>query len=125
MDTIYFGIADGFVHEFLMNGKRLLKFTPQDVCPWTKSDFTSELASPGSPQGTAWLHYKDGWTAVGVSDYTGDSSENSRSIFIIDSEEATIDQVMAASLWHHQKFVNRVGPLNLVKVIDWNNKRIT
>lgn len=63
----------------LPDGRRSNPYGPFGSCP------DGTLCPKGNQyQGKAWLHHKDGWTAIGLWDRTGDARGNSNSNFIVE-----------------------------------------
>lgn len=50
--------------------------------PWGDSIDSTKISPAYGRQGDAYMHYKDGWTALAIVDRTGDSRPGSRSVFI-------------------------------------------
>jgi len=61
-------------------------------------------------QGSARLHHLDGWSAVGVHDYTEDSRSNCNANFLVPQPDLTMDQVLEIAAEHMPQLVERIGP---------------
>ena len=74
--------------------------------PWKYCSLDSTLCptDPKQPEGLAWLHHKDGWTAISFWDRSGDSRRNSNSAFLTEgtytfTEMLDISKIQFPDIW--------------------------
>jgi hypothetical protein len=102
--VFYFGCLDNGHHLYDADGEMMYR---QIETPW--GEHPDGVLCPderlGQLQGKALLHQKDGWTAIGFWDRTGDSRPGSNSAFMVRGT-FTFDEIcrLAAAqfptVWH-------------------------
>ena len=69
--------------------------------------------SSDKKQGAARVHHVDGWTILGIHDYTGDSRGNSNATFTIEGV-FTVQEMLAIAREKFPKLMTRVGQITEV-----------
>jgi hypothetical protein len=88
--VVYFGCRGSVGHYlWLPNGRQPDRDDPifgsNAAGPFRRLDGTLTPRET-TKQSTAAIHHRDGWTALGIHDYTVDSRGNSNSVFVMDSD---------------------------------------
>jgi hypothetical protein len=122
--VFYFGFYDGGHRLIDKNGD---SFYGNDVStPWGSHPDATLLEAPlvlrkvdenegMQPEGKAILHHKDGWTALGFWDRSGDSRYNSNSNFLVRGTY-TFDEMLAlAKEQFHGIFARMKFPITEIK----------
>lgn len=111
--ALYFGCLHDNGHAFHTPDGSSATYKTTVPTPW---GYGVEDLTPKSTtkQGAAALHRKEGWTALAVHDYTGDSRPNSKSVFCF-AADLDIDEVMFSVVAFFPTINQRIGEIALVE----------
>lgn len=97
----FFGVMDRIGHYFYP------RWPGVRGCPWGDVHVDTLLCRKGEQtEGLARIHHKDGWTAVGYWDRTGDSRYFSNSNFVAEGT-FTFEQMMEMARRHFPDVIRR------------------
>lgn len=84
-ELFYFGCIGSPGHDYwqFRDGRPVsVTYKSKPPGPWGNGIDSKDISPAVGNQGDAYMHYKDGWTALAIVDRTGDSRPNSRSVFL-------------------------------------------
>lgn len=113
--ALFFGCWQRAGHYHWSTEGRWAKSDERTLTPWGLSVDGKLTPKATRAQGDAALHYKDGWTAVAIHDYTVDKRPGSNSVFLFPAE-LDFDQALATATEHFPTIVARIGLVTLVQV---------
>jgi len=113
-----------FYFGFLGSGHHLYDFHGEDAhrevtTPWgyyIDGKLCPQVKDKYEPQGIALLHHKDGWTAIGFWDRSGDTRYGSNSNFLV-LGEYTFDEMLALAKAQYPGVFKRMK-FSVVEVTD-------
>jgi hypothetical protein len=119
MTKVYMGcISNRVGHFYMVNGKKSFFDHPElKTMPWDHLDSKDLISSePGMSQGTAWLHHKEGWSALGIVDNSVDKRPGSRAVFAIDKPNMEAIEIVYAMANLYERIVIRIGPVTVERI---------
>lgn len=116
MRILFYGCTKGIDESHREAGHYMYEPGPTSAfraeTPWGKYPDGTLAPEGGQHQGLALLHKKDGWTAIGFWDRTGDSRGNSNSNFFAEGD-FTFDEMVELAKKHFPAIMKRIGTIRL------------
>lgn len=129
--AIYFGCWGGVGHFYYDANRQSLGISAKQLgLPWEhvdgaltpgKRDRRGRLdydAMSKTQQGKAAIHYKDGWTAIAIHDFTVDSRPGSNSVFLFHAPGLDDTECLFSIGKFFPKIGARIGEIEVVDIVD-------
>lgn len=112
---VYLGCWGRVGHYYWVNGRDRGALDSPKNCPWRQLDSKKMIDS--DIQGEAYIHHKDGWTALAIGDRSVDSRPNSRAVFAVNVPDLDAEEVefLARKFKMYSHIFDRIGKIKVTK----------